>query len=113
MENSAKTMEKIIALAKGRGFVHPGSEIYGGLANTWDYGILGVELKNNIKKAWWQKFVQESPTNVGVDQFIYDKRTENGVDILFHDIFTNGIVYLTFVFDLKNLDAELGFSLLV
>jgi glycyl-tRNA synthetase len=60
-------MEKIIALAKGRGFVHPGSEIYGGLANTWDYGILGVELKNNIKKAWWQKFVQESPTNVGVD----------------------------------------------
>ncbi len=67
MENSAKTMEKIIALAKGRGFVHPGSEIYGGLANTWDYGILGVELKNNIKKAWWQKFVQESPTNVGVD----------------------------------------------
>ena len=67
MDNSKKTMEKIIALAKGRGFVHPGSEIYGGLANTWDYGILGVELKNNIKKAWWQKFVQESPTNVGVD----------------------------------------------
>ncbi len=62
-----KTMEKIVALAKNRGFVHPGSEIYGGLANTWDYGILGVELKNNIKKAWWQKFVTESPTNVGVD----------------------------------------------
>jgi len=61
------TMEKIVALAKNRGFVHPGSEIYGGLANTWDYGILGVELKNNIKKAWWQKFVTESPTNVGVD----------------------------------------------
>ncbi|MCR5509260.1 MAG: glycine--tRNA ligase [Lachnospiraceae bacterium] len=62
-----KTMDKIVALAKSRGFVHPGSEIYGGLANTWDYGILGVELKNNIKKAWWQKFVNESPTNVGVD----------------------------------------------
>ena len=61
------TMEKIIALAKSRGFVYPGSEIYGGLANTWDYGNLGVELKNNIKKAWWKKFVQESPYNVGVD----------------------------------------------
>ncbi len=60
-------MDKIVALAKSRGFVHPGSEIYGGLANTWDFGILGVELKNNIKKAWWQKFVMESPTNVGVD----------------------------------------------
>ena len=62
-----KTMEKIVALAKGRGFVYPGSEIYGGLANTWDYGNLGVELKNNVKKAWWQKFVMESPYNVGVD----------------------------------------------
>ena len=62
-----ETMDKIIALAKSRGFVHPGSEIYGGLANTWDFGILGVELKNNIKQAWWQKFVKESPTNVGVD----------------------------------------------
>ncbi|MDR1766194.1 MAG: glycine--tRNA ligase [Lachnospiraceae bacterium] len=62
-----KTMEKIVALAKGRGFVYPGSEIYGGLANTWDYGNLGVELKNNIKRAWWQKFIQESPYNVGVD----------------------------------------------
>lgn len=61
------TMEKIIALAKSRGFVYPGSEIYGGLANTWDYGNLGVELKNNVKKAWWLKFVQESPYNVGVD----------------------------------------------
>lgn len=61
------SMEKIIALAKSRGFVYPGSEIYGGLANTWDYGNLGVELKNNVKKAWWQKFVQESPYNVGVD----------------------------------------------
>ena len=62
-----KTMEKIVALAKSRGFVYPGSEIYGGLANTWDYGNLGVELKNNVKRAWWQKFVQESPYNVGVD----------------------------------------------
>ena len=60
-------MEKIIALAKSRGFVYPGSEIYGGLANTWDYGNLGVELKNNVKRAWWQKFIQESPYNVGVD----------------------------------------------
>ena len=62
-----KTMEKIVALAKARGFVYPGSEIYGGLANTWDYGNLGVELKNNVPKAWWQKFVMENPYNVGVD----------------------------------------------
>ncbi len=62
-----KTMEKIVALAKSRGFVYAGSEIYGGLANTWDYGNLGVELKNNVKKAWWKKFIQESPYNVGVD----------------------------------------------
>ena len=62
-----KTMEKIVALAKSRGSVYPGSEIYGGLANTWDYGNLGVELKNNVKKAWWQKFIMESPYNVGVD----------------------------------------------
>ena len=60
-------MEKIISLCKGKGFIFPGSEIYGGLANAWDYGPLGVELKNNVKKAWWQKFVQESPYNVGVD----------------------------------------------
>ncbi|MBQ9388484.1 MAG: glycine--tRNA ligase [Lachnospiraceae bacterium] len=65
-----KTMEKIVALAKSRGFVYPGSEIYGGLANTWDYGNLGVELKNNIKKAWWKKFVQENPYNVGLDAAI-------------------------------------------
>jgi glycyl-tRNA synthetase len=62
-----KTMDKIVALAKSRGFVYPGSEIYGGLANTWDYGNLGVELKNNVKKAWWQKFIQENPYNVGID----------------------------------------------
>ena len=61
------SMEKIIALAKSRGFVYPGSGIYGGLANTWDYGNLGVELKNNVKAAWWQKFIKESPYNVGVD----------------------------------------------
>ena len=58
-----KTMDKIVALAKARGFVYPGSEIYGGLANTWDYGNLGVELKNNVKKAWWQKFIMENPYN--------------------------------------------------
>jgi glycyl-tRNA synthetase len=62
-----KTMEKIVALAKNRGFVYPGSDIYGGLANAWDYGPLGVELKNNVKKAWWKKFIQDSPYNVGVD----------------------------------------------
>ena len=65
-----KTMDKIVALCKNRGFVFPGSDIYGGLANAWDYGPLGVELKNNIKKAWWQKFVQESPYNVGMDAAI-------------------------------------------
>ena len=63
-------MEKITSLAKGRGFVYPGSEIYGGLANTWDYGPLGVEFKNNLKKAWWRKFVQESKYNVGLDAAI-------------------------------------------
>jgi len=62
-----KTMDKIVALAKGRGFVYPGSEIYGGLANTWDYGNLGVELKNNVKQAWWKKFITENKYNVGVD----------------------------------------------
>lgn len=63
----AKSMDKVVALAKARGFVYAGSEIYGGLANTWDYGPLGVELKNNVKRAWWKKFVQESPYNTGVD----------------------------------------------
>ena len=70
MKNSEKTMEKIVALCKGRGFIFAGSEIYGGLANTWDYGPLGVELKNNVKKAWWKKFVQENPYNVGLDAAI-------------------------------------------
>ncbi len=68
--SSEVTMEKIVALAKNRGFVYPGSAIYGGLANTWDYGPLGVELKNNVKKAWWKKFVQESKYNVGLDAAI-------------------------------------------
>ncbi|MBK1809605.1 glycine--tRNA ligase [Clostridium sp. YIM B02505] len=62
-----KTMDKLVALCKNRGFIFPGSDIYGGLANSWDYGPLGVEFKNNVKKAWWKKFVQESPYNVGVD----------------------------------------------
>ncbi len=67
-------MEKLVALCKNRGFVFPGSAIYGGLANTWDYGPLGVEFKNNVKKAWWQKFVQESPYNVGMDSAILMNR---------------------------------------
>ena len=70
MKNENKNMETIVALAKGRGFVYPGSEIYGGLANSWDYGPLGAELKNNVKKAWWKKFVQECPYNVGLDSAI-------------------------------------------
>ena len=69
MENT-KTMEKIVSLCKTRGFIFAGSEIYGGLANTWDYGPLGVELKNNIKDAWWKKFIQETPNNVGLDSAI-------------------------------------------
>src|SRR5690606_3067983 len=63
-------MDKLVALAKHRGFVFQGSEIYGGLANAWDYGPLGVELKNNIKKAWWKRFIQESEYNVGLDAAI-------------------------------------------
>ena len=70
LANNEKSMEKLVALCKGRGFVYAGSEIYGGLANTWDYGPLGVELKNNIKKAWLKKFVQENPYNVGLDSAI-------------------------------------------
>ena len=70
MNQADKTMEKVVALCKGRGFVFAGSEIYGGLSNTWDYGPLGVELKNNVKKAWWKAFVQQSPTNVGLDSAI-------------------------------------------
>ena len=69
MSNSEK-MDKIVSLAKTRGFVYPGSDIYGGLANSWDYGPLGVQLKNNVKAAWWKKFVQESPYNVGLDAAI-------------------------------------------
>ena len=66
----AKDMDTIVSLAKHRGFVFPGSDIYGGLSNTWDYGPLGVELKNNVKKAWWQKFITQSPFNVGIDAAI-------------------------------------------
>jgi len=70
MNNTEKTMDKVVALCKNRGFVYPGSDIYGGLANAWDYGPLGVEMKNNVKKAWWKKFVQESQYNVGLDSAI-------------------------------------------
>ena len=70
MANSDKTMDKIVALCKNRGFVYAGSEIYGGLSNSWDYGPLGVEFKNNVKKAWWKKFVTECPYNVGLDSAI-------------------------------------------
>ena len=70
MENSKKTMDKVVNLCKSRGFVFPGSEIYGGFANTWDYGPIGVELENNVKKAWWKRFVQESPNTYGVDASI-------------------------------------------
>jgi len=70
MKNQEKTMDRIVALCKNRGFIFAGSEIYGGLANTWDYGPLGVELKNNVKKAWWLKFVQENQYNVGLDAAI-------------------------------------------
>ncbi len=70
LKNCDKDMETIVNLAKNRGFVYSGSEIYGGLANSWDYGPLGVEFKNNVKKAWWKKFVQESPYNVGLDSAI-------------------------------------------
>ena len=70
MRNTDKTMDKIVALCKGRGFVYSGSDIYGGLANTWDYGPLGVEFKNNLKRAWWKKFIQQSPYNVGLDSAI-------------------------------------------
>ena len=71
---AALTMDKLVALCKGRGFIFAGSEIYGGLANSWDYGPLGVEFKNNVKKAWWQKFVQESKYNVGLDAAILMNR---------------------------------------
>ena len=70
MKNSEKTLDMIVNLCKNRGFVYAGSEIYGGLANSWDYGPLGVEFKNNVKKAWLKKFVQESPYNVGLDAAI-------------------------------------------
>ena len=70
LKNNEKVMDKIVDLCKSKGFVYPGSEIYGGLANTWDYGPLGVELKKNIKNAWMKKFVQENKYNVGLDSAI-------------------------------------------
>ena len=70
MINTEKTLDKLVALSKGRGFVFPASEIYGGISNTWDYGPLGVELKENIKKAWRKKFIQENKYNVGLDSAI-------------------------------------------
>ena len=70
MENKKVTMDKIVNLCKNRGLIFQGSEIYGGMGNTWDYGPVGVELKNNIKRAWWKKFVQESPNSYGVDAAI-------------------------------------------
>ena len=70
MQATEKTMDQIVSLCKNRGFIYSGSEIYGGLSNTWDYGPLGVEFKNNVKRAWWKKFVQENPYNVGLDAAI-------------------------------------------
>ncbi|MCD7747549.1 MAG: glycine--tRNA ligase [Firmicutes bacterium] len=70
MKNTEKTMDKLVALCKNRGFIFAGSEIYGGLANTWDFGPLGAELKNNVKNAWWRKFVRENSYNVGLDSAI-------------------------------------------
>ena len=70
LTNKEKSMEKIVSLCKNRGFIFPGSEIYGGLSNSWDYGPLGVEFKNNIKSAWQQKFVRENKHNVGLDSAI-------------------------------------------
>ena len=70
LKNNEKSMDKIVDLCKSKGYVYPGSEIYGGLANTWDYGPLGVQLKNNIKNAWLKKFVQENKYNVGLDSAI-------------------------------------------
>ncbi len=70
MENSSVTMDKLVALCKARGIIFPGSEIYGGMGNTWDYGPVGVEIKNNIKRAWWKRFVQESENSYGLDAAI-------------------------------------------
>ncbi len=69
-EKTAATMDKIVNLCKARGIIFPGSEIYGGMGNTWDYGPVGVEIKNNVKRAWWKKFVQESDNSFGVDAAI-------------------------------------------
>ena len=78
LKNTEKSMDKIVELCKSKGYVYPGSEIYGGLANTWDYGPLGVELKNNIKRAWIKKFVQENKYNVGLDSAILHESSDMG-----------------------------------
>ena len=85
-EKRCVTMEKLVALCKNRGYIFPGSEIYGGLANTWDFGPLGVEFKNNVKKAWWKKFVQFSyrreiafAADGANDFFVRDKRFQSVV----------------------------------
>ena len=83
MNATEKTMEKIVALCKGRGFVFAGSEIYGGLSNTWDYGPLGVELKNNVKRAWWKRFVQQNPYNVGLDSAILDPTNRDMMGVIY------------------------------
>ena len=75
-----KTMDKIVALAKARGFIYPGSEIYGGLANTWDYGNLGVELKNNVKQAWWKKFTESMRERV--QMFVAEMQAETGLSVV-------------------------------
>ena len=70
MSENKVTMDKIVNLCKNRGFIFPGSDIYGGMGNTWDYGPVGVEFKNNIKRSWWKRFVQENPNSYGVDAAI-------------------------------------------
>src|SRR3989344_5864129 len=69
-KNMVNSIDTIVSLAKRRGFIYPSSEIYGGFANSWDYGPLGVELKNNIKRAWWKRFVQQRDDMVGLDASI-------------------------------------------
>ena len=64
------TMEMLVNYCKQYGYIVQGSELYGGLSNTWDYGSLGVELKNNVRKMWWKKFIQENPYNYGLDSAI-------------------------------------------
>ena len=78
MERKTVTMEKLVALCKARGIIFAGSEIYGGMGNTWDYGPVGVEIKNNVKRTWWKRFVQESDNSYGVDAAILMNSREIG-----------------------------------